>query len=201
MHLEAQLFIVKKMKRQTFIDQLAKLETCLEVMGDGVFQSSLDEAIDCLTITLAKCKPVLVCGNGGSAADAQHIAGELVGRFLRERQALNVRALSTDTSIITAWANDVSYDSVFSRQVEAYGDSDGILWAISTSGNSKNVILAAKYAKKIGMKVLGLTGHNGGELSNFADILIAVPSNNTPRIQEMHMMIYHYLCEQVEEKF
>lgn len=152
------------MNQNTFKNQLAQIELCLDVMKDGALQSALFSAIDLLTVTLAQCKPVLVCGNGGSAADAQHIAGELVGKFLRERQALNVRALSADTSIITAWANDVSYDSVFSRQVEAYGESGGILWAISTSGNSKNVILAAKYAKKIGMKVLALTGHGGGSL-------------------------------------
>lgn len=189
------------MIRQTYKDQLGQIESCFEIMKCEPFQSILDSAIDLLFTALSQQKAVLVCGNGGSAADAQHIAGELVGRFLRERQALNVRALSADTSIITAGANDVSYDSVFSRQVEAYGQNDGSLWAISTSGNSMNVILAAKYAKKIGMKVLALTGQGGGELSNFADILIAAPSNTTPRIQEMHMMIYHYLCEQVEAKF
>ncbi len=189
------------MKQNTFKFQLAQIEFCLDVMKSDAFQMILTSAIDLLTGALEKCKPVLVCGNGGSAADAQHIAGELVGRFLRERQALNVRALTADTSIITAWANDVSYDSVFSRQIQAYGVDDGILWAISTSGNSKNVILAAQYAKEIGMKVLALTGRDGGELAKFADILIAVPSTDTPRIQEMHMMIYHHLCEQVEVRF
>ena len=189
------------MIRQTYKDQLGQIESCFEITKCEPFQSILDSAIDLLFTALSQQKAVLVCGNGGSAADAQHIAGELVGRFLRERKALNVRVLSADTSIITAWANDVSYDSVFSRQVVAYGENDGSLWAISTSGNSKNVILAAKYAKKIGMKVLALIGQGGGELSNFADILIAAPSNMTHRIQEMHMMIYHYLCEQVEAKF
>jgi D-sedoheptulose 7-phosphate isomerase len=189
------------MERDTFQDQLVNVESCLDALRGESFQYTLDSAVNLLTITLSQCKPVLICGNGGSAADAQHIAGELVGKFLKERQALNVRALSTDTSIITAWANDVSYESIFSRQVEAYGVNGTVLWAISTSGNSKNIILAARNAKRIGMKVLALTGNSGGELSGYANILIAAPSNETPRIQEMHMMIYHYLCERVEAKF
>jgi D-sedoheptulose 7-phosphate isomerase len=143
----------------------------------------------------------LVCGNGGSAADSQHIAGELVGKFLKERRALNVRALSVDTSVITAWANDVSYDTVFARQVEAYGEPDAVLWVISTSGNSRNVVLAAKKAKELGMRVIALTGEGGGDLSQVADILLSAPSSLTPRIQEVHMMVYHYLCEQVEAQF
>jgi len=193
--------MVRKIMQHVFENQLAEVEACLEAIKYESFQFKLDSAIELLGAALAQRKPVLVCGNGGSAADAQHIAGELVGRFLKDRQALNVRALTVDTSIITAWANDVSYDSIFLRQVEAYGEAGGILWAISTSGNSKNVVAASKYAKQIGMKVLALTGYGGGELSTDADILIAAPSKNTPRIQEMHMMIYHYMCEQVEARF
>ena len=184
-----------------FKDQVKNLEDCLGVLDSSEFQLKLDSAIQLLSDALIGNKPVLVCGNGGSAADSQHIAGELVGKFLKERRALNVRSLSTDTSVITAWANDVSYDTVFARQVEAYAQTGGVLWAISTSGNSKNVLFAAKKAKELGMSVVGLTGEGGGSLSQVVDILLNVPSKITPRIQEMHMMIYHYICEAVESNF
>ncbi len=155
-------------------------------------------AVEILSRVVDQRLPLLVCGNGGSAADSQHIAGELVGKFLRERRALNVRALSTDTSVITAWANDVAYETVFSRQVEAYGAEGGALLAISTSGNSKNVLEAARQAKRMGMAVIALTGAGGGSLGEHASVLIDVPSRSTPRVQEMHMMVYHFICEQVE---
>ncbi len=180
--------------------QLDSVASSLDLLHAST-ETSIQEAIALLSHALKVRLPVLVCGNGGSAADAQHIAGEMVGKFLAERKALNVRALSTDTSVITAWANDVSYDTVFSRQVEAYGQPGGVLWAISTSGNSKNVIEAALQAKKQDMKVIGMTGEGGGALANLCDILIAAPSKYTPRIQEMHMMIYHHICEMIEKKF
>jgi D-sedoheptulose 7-phosphate isomerase len=184
-----------------FKHQVQNLEDCLKLLDFPEFQLKLNSAIQLISYALASNKPVLVCGNGGSAADSQHIAGELVGKFLKERRALNVRALNTDTSVITAWANDVSYDTVFARQVEAYAQAGGVLWAISTSGNSKNVILAANKAKALGMRVVALTGDGGGALAKIADVLLEVPSKITPRIQEMHVMIYHYLCEAVESNF
>lgn len=184
-----------------FKNQVQNLEDCLRLLDSSKFQLKLDLAIQLLSEAVIGNKPVLVCGNGGSAADSQHIAGELVGKFLKERRALNVKALSTDTSVITAWANDVSYDTVFARQVEAYSQAGGVLWAISTSGNSKNVLFAAKKAKELGMSVVGLTGEGGGLLSHEVDILLDVPSKITPRIQEIHMMIYHYICETVESNF
>jgi D-sedoheptulose 7-phosphate isomerase len=185
----------------SFAEQLAVLQESLAAIPLGSLQSSLDAAVDKLAHALSDGKPVLVCGNGGSAADAQHIAGELVGKFLKVRRALNVRALSTDTSVLTAWANDVAYDTVFERQVEAYGQPGGVLWAISTSGNSRNVVAAAAKATTLGMSVLAMTGEGGGRLGGLADIRLAVPSMLTPRIQEMHIMLYHYICERVEAHF
>lgn len=159
-----------------------------------------DAAARCVD-ALRAGRPMLVAGNGGSAADAQHIAGELVGRFLKERRGLNVRALAGDAAVMTAWANDYSYDTVFSRQVEAYGVAGGVLIAISTSGNSRNVLLAAEEARRIGMQVIALTGQGGGKLAALADVLLDVPSRVTPRIQEMHVVLYHHLCETIEAAF
>lgn len=163
-------------------------------------EKKIDEAIALIVGSLKLNLPMLICGNGGSAADASHIAGELVGRFLNERKALNVICLSANTSVITAWANDYDYDSIFSRQVEAHGVLGGVLLGLSTSGNSKNVINAFKVAQSLGLSTVGLTGTGGGELANYCDVLIDVPSSLTPRVQEMHQIIYHYICECVELK-
>jgi len=143
---------------------------------------------------------VLVCGNGGSAADAQHIAGELVGRFLKERPAYHCIALTTDTSVLTAIGNDYGYDSVFSRQVEGLGKTGDVLIAISTSGNSMNVIKAVEMAKEKGIIVIGLLGRDGGKLKTMCDVSIVVQHEMTPVIQIMHSMIYHSFCHQVEER-
>lgn len=183
-----------------FSAQLADLQGSIKRFDQAKLQPLLDRAVDVCHQALSTGKPLLVCGNGGSAADAQHIAGELVGKFLRERCALNVRALSTDTSVVTAWANDVSYETVFSRQVQAYGQGGGVLLAISTSGNSKNVLAAAQMARELKMQVIALTGEGGGKLAELADILVDVPSRLTPRIQEMHIMLYHYICEHIEAR-
>lgn len=201
MRLVAQSSIANNMTNTLFEQQLKILQSCLGFLNGDSFQRSLDAAVKLLALALTSNRPVLVCGNGGSAADSQHIAGELVGKFLKDRRALNVRALTVDTSVITAWANDIAYETIFSRQVEAFAQPGGVLLAISTSGNSKNVILAAEKAKKLGMDVIALTGEGGGALLKVADILLSAPSKSTPRIQEMHMMIYHYLCERVEAQF
>jgi D-sedoheptulose 7-phosphate isomerase len=163
--------------------------------------SSLSLAANTIIRAISQGNKVLICGNGGSAADAQHIAGELVGRFMKERRGLPVISLTTDTSVITAWANDYSYNSVFLRQVESLGAKGDVLVVLSTSGNSENVIRAAAYARKIGMKVISFTGQGGGKLKSLSDVLIAVKSSSTPRIQEMHMICYHTLCEMVEGAF
>lgn len=143
---------------------------------------------------------VLIFGNGGSAADAQHIAGELVGRFKSERKALPAIALTTDTSVLTACANDYSYDSVFERQVEALAKKGDILIGISTSGNSENVIRAFKKGKEISTINISLTGGDGGKLKPLSDININSNSKNTPRIQECHVLAYHIICEEVEKE-
>ena len=143
---------------------------------------------------------ILICGNGGSAADSQHIAAELSGRFKNERRALAAVALTTDTSALTAIGNDYGFDYIFSRQVEAIGKRGDILIAISTSGNSKNVINAIKVARKIGIKVITLTGKGGGEMKSLGDINIVIPSNDTPRIQEMHIMVGHMICQIIDSQ-
>ncbi len=144
-------------------------------------------------------KKIIAFGNGGSASDAQHLIGELVGRFKIERRGLPGIALTTDSSVVTAIANDYGYDQVFQRQVEANAVKGDVMVAISTSGNSPNVINAIKEAKKIGCKTIGLTGKSGGEMANMCDISIVVPSDNTPRIQEAHISIIHILCELLDK--
>ena len=146
-------------------------------------------------------KKILLCGNGGSAADAQHIAAELIGRFVVERRPLAALALTVDSSALTAIANDYGYEHVFSRQVEALGNEGDVLIAITTSGTSKNVVAAVAAARARGMKVLGLTGANGTAFAAACDAGIAVPSTNTARIQELHITIGHVLCEVVDEAF
>ena len=143
-------------------------------------------------------KSILVCGNGGSASDAMHITGELVGRFLKERKALRCICLADNPATLTAWANDYDYASIFARQVEAYGEVGGVLIGLSTSGNSPNVLQAAQKAKEMKMSVLGLTGQGGGKLAALCDVLLEAPSTRTPLIQQVHICLYHYLCEAIE---
>jgi D-sedoheptulose 7-phosphate isomerase len=142
---------------------------------------------------------VLTFGNGGSAADAQHLAGELVGRYLRDRRALSAIALTTDPSVITAVANDMGYEAVFRRQVEAHGRAGDVAVGISTSGRSPNVVAALAAAREHGLVTVALTGGGGGYLAGRVDYLIDVPTTSTPRIQEVHGMVVHLLCEIVEE--
>ena len=145
-------------------------------------------------------RKVLVCGNGGSAADAQHMAGELVGRFQKDRPGLPCLALTTDSSIVTACANDFGYEAVFARQVEAMGAAGDVLVGISTSGNSANVLKAFEAAANAGMKCVALTGNDGGRVARMDGVLsIVVPSCSTQRIQEGHITIIHVLCELVED--
>ena len=160
---------------------------------------SIETAAKLLTATFENGNKILLCGNGGSAADAQHIAAEFVVRYQLKRRALPAIALTTDTSILTAHANDFDFDSVFVRQVEALGNVGDTLIAISTSGNSKNIVQAAQIARIKNLNVIALTGENGGALAQFATNLITVPSNITARIQETHILIGHYWCGVVEE--
>ncbi len=142
---------------------------------------------------------VLFFGNGGSASDSQHLAAELVGRYEKERRGLPSIALSTDTSILTAVGNDYGFERIFERQIEALGNRGDVAFGISTSGNSKNVLLGIIKAKAQGLVTIGLSGRNGGELKSLADLSIVVPSDKTARIQESHIMIGHIICERVDE--
>jgi D-sedoheptulose 7-phosphate isomerase len=142
----------------------------------------------------------MFCGNGGSAADCQHLAAELTGRFIKDRRPLAAIALTTDTSAITCISNDYSFEEVFARQVQGLGRTGDVLFAISTSGNSRNVIRAVEEALSAGMSVIGLLGHEGGALNEMCDVAIIVPSQVTSRIQESHILIGHTLCEMIEEQ-
>ena len=144
---------------------------------------------------------IILFGNGGSASDAQHIAAEFVGRYKKERRGLPAISLATDTSALTAIGNDYGFDRIFVRQIEALGSSDDIAIAISTSGNSNNIIKGAVTAKSLGMTVIGLSGRDGGELTKVCDINLVVPSNVTARIQEMHILIGHIICQFVDDEF
>jgi D-sedoheptulose 7-phosphate isomerase len=162
------------------------------------YPAQISRAVDLIVERLSAGNKLLVCGNGGSAADAIHISAELVGRFFLERRALPAIALNANPAVLTAWSNDYSYDTVFSRQVEALAKAGDIVWGISTSGNSKNVVAALKTAREFGASTLALTGQGGGAMAEYADLLLAVPLSVTPRIQEVHAVTYHIICEAVE---
>jgi len=159
---------------------------------------NIESAVKAIVKSLNNGNKLLVFGNGGSAADSQHIAAELVGRFKKERRPLAAIALTTNTSTLSALANDYGYNAVFSRQVEALGKKGDVALGISTSGNSSNVIEAVKKARSLGLTSIALTGGSGGSLKSEADIAIVVNSDNTPRVQESHILIGHIICELVE---
>ena len=177
----------------------AHLETIHAVMGN--MEAKLEEASALLVNTLKNGNKVLLCGNGGSAADAQHIAAELTGRYKTERRGLPGIALTTDTSALTAISNDYGYDRVFDRQVEALANKGDLLIGISTSGNSGNIISALTLAKELGCATLGLSGRDGGKMNEVCDVNLVVPSDDTPRIQEMHILFGHTLCQIVDDAF
>jgi len=163
-----------------------------------ILAEAVGRAGDLISQTLANGGRVMFCGNGGSAADAQHLAAELTGRYLKNREPMAGMALHCDTSALTAIANDFSFDDIYSRQVKAHGRAGDLLIGISTSGNSKNVLNAMEAAREIGMKTVAMTGESGGKMAEIADVLLNVPSTFTPRIQEMHILIGHTLCEIAE---
>ncbi|MBN2356231.1 D-sedoheptulose 7-phosphate isomerase [candidate division KSB1 bacterium] len=172
------------------IDLLREIDTNLK--------KSILRIADVFGTCLSRGGKVLICGNGGSAADAQHFAAELVGRLSRNRQPFAALALTTDTSILTALSNDFSFDLIFQRQLEALGLAGDVLMGISTSGNSKNVIQAILAAKEKGITTVGLTGKGGGELANVADEILIVPHDNAQHIQEAHVAIMHIWCALIE---
>ena len=172
-----------QVKQRVMAEQLATLNTILGVLIQA----------------LGAGKKVILFGNGGSAADSQHIAAELVSRFRRDRKALPAIALTTDTSILTSIGNDYGFENIFSRQIEALGQEGDVAVAISTSGNSPNVIKAIRAARERGLTTIGFTGEDGGSLKEVADICFQVPSRNTARIQEAHITAAHALCELIEQ--
>ena len=184
----------------TLRDSLAEAAALLARAANSFEQSAVDAAIKSIAGALSTGKSLLVCGNGGSAADAIHITAELVGRFLEERRGLRVICLSDNPAILTSWSNDHSFESVFARQVEAYGEPGAVLLGLSTSGTSRNVVAAFQQARSMQMQTIALTGEGGGTLAPLSDHLFAVPSSHTPAIQQVHLCLYHYLCEHVERR-
>ncbi|MCR8679270.1 MULTISPECIES: D-sedoheptulose 7-phosphate isomerase [Campylobacter] len=179
-----------------------ELKSHLEVANSIL---SIDEYVmkvaNIIIDTLKNGNKIIICGNGGSAADAQHFAAELTGRYKSERASLGAIALTTDTSALTAIGNDYGYDMVFSRQLSGVGRAGDLLVAISTSGNSKNVLNATQVARENGIKSVGLSGKGGGAMNDMCDINIVVPSDDTARIQEMHILIIHTICQVVDCAF
>ena len=163
--------------------------------------SALEVAANICIDSLKQGGKILIFGNGGSAADAQHIAAELVGRYKLERKGLSAIALSTDTSSLTAIANDYGYEHVFDRQIEALANPEDVAVGISTSGNSSNVINALQLAKNIGCKSIGLSGKSGGDMNKLCDVNLVIPANDTARIQEMHILVGHIICHLIELEF
>ncbi len=179
----------------------------LRLSADAILATASAVGEDAVSRAIALCvgalrsgRSLLVCGNGGSASDAMHIAGELVGRFLKERRALKCVCLSDNPATLTALGNDYGYEAVFSRQVEAFGEKGGAIICISTSGNSPNVINAASKAREMGLAVVSMTGEGGGKLAALSDVLLAIPSRHTPIIQQAHSCLYHYMCEAIERE-
>jgi D-sedoheptulose 7-phosphate isomerase len=168
------------------------------VMALRPLAGDVDRVVATITQSMAAGGRLLACGNGGSAADAQHIAAELTGRFFRDRRPLPAMALHGNTSSLTAIGNDYGYDHVFAREVAAHGRPGDVLLALSTSGNSENVLRAIEAAREKGMLVIGLTGESGGKMRDLCDICLRVPSASTPRIQECHILIGHTICELLE---
>lgn len=175
------------------------IRTKEEILSNGLVPV-IEKAAQLVVRTYERSGKLLLCGNGGSAADAQHIAAELVGRFHKDRHCLPAIALNTNVSTLSSIGNDFSFEEIYSRQIEGLMHKQDLLIAISTSGNSPNVVRAASAAKQKGAKVIGLTGENGGKLKGIVDLLINIPSDETPRIQESHILIGHILCDLVEQK-
>lgn len=185
------------MRIQQAIEDSIKLKQSL--LKDTHFMEQIQKVISLVVQAYKENKKVLFCGNGGSAADAQHLAAELSGRFYYDREPLYAEALHVNTSYLTAVANDYAYEDVFARMLKASGQKGDVIVGISTSGNSKNVVKAFEIAKQKGMSIVALTGEGGGKMGEMADVLLAVPSKDTPRIQECHIMIGHIVCEMVEK--
>jgi len=171
------------------------------IVNDSELQRSVEASIEAIVSAFRSGNKVLFCGNGGSAADAQHLAAEFSGRFYIDREALPAEALHVNTSYLTAVANDYSFDVIYSRLVNGIGKKGDVLIALSTSGNSVNIIKALEAAREKGMITIGFTGKTGGKMKELCDHLVNIPSRDTPRIQESHILLGHIICQLVEEKY
>jgi D-sedoheptulose 7-phosphate isomerase len=179
----------------------ASIDVKQYILEDAEFINKIQQCVELITTAFKNGNKVLFCGNGGSAADAQHLAAEFTGRFYKDRDALFAEALHVNTSYMTAVANDYSFDVVYSRMLNGIGKTGDVLVAISTSGNSANIVNAVNTAKEKGMYTIGFTGQAGGKMKYICDILINVPSADTPRIQESHILVGHIICQLVEQSY
>jgi D-inositol-3-phosphate glycosyltransferase len=192
--------------RQGLAEELGAVDKAFDAAVETIAHSrvllrtSVVAAAERIADCLAAGGKVLACGNGGSAADAQHLVAEFVGRFREERVAVSAMALTADSAVVTAWANDRGFEEIFARQIEGLGDEGDVLIAISSSGQSKNIVRALREARRRGLSTIGLLGRHGGEAKHHSDVPVIVPSSDTPRIQEVHGVLVHALCELVEDK-
>ncbi|MFL5741160.1 MAG: SIS domain-containing protein [Flavisolibacter sp.] len=179
----------------------ASIEVKQQLLKDERMIQTIDQIVNSVTEALLQSRRIYFCGNGGSAADAQHLAAEFSGRFYRDRRALPAEALHCNTSYLTAVANDYSYDVVYARLIDGIAAKGDVLVGLSTSGNSANIVRAFESAKQKGLITIGMTGLSGGTMKSLSDYLINIPSTDTPRIQESHILVGHIICQLVEEKF
>ena len=179
----------------------SSIDTKQKLLQDEVLLKTITITIDVIVNAFRDGKRVYFCGNGGSAADAQHLAAEFSGRFYKDRKALPAEALHCNTSYLTAVANDYSFDDIYSRLIDGIGEKGDVLVGLSTSGNSVNILKAFETARKKEMITVGFTGESGGKMKSFCDHLINIPSTDTPRIQESHIMVGHIICQLVEEQY
>ncbi len=179
----------------------ASIDTKQQLLQNDELIAVIEQAVNVIVTAFRKGNSVYFCGNGGSAADAQHLAAEFSGRFYTDRKALPAEALHCNTSYLTAVANDYSFDLIYSRLIEGIGKEGDVLIGLSTSGNSMNIIRAFEKAREKKMVTIGFTGQTGGQMKSYCDLLINIPSTDTPRIQESHIMTGHIICQLVEEKY
>jgi D-sedoheptulose 7-phosphate isomerase len=197
------VFFIKSERKMITIDRMRQavaesIATKQRILEDSALMRRLEEASELVAASLRQGGKIHFCGNGGSAADAQHLAAELSGRFYYDRPPLNAEALHCNTSYMTAVGNDYGYEWVFARLLRGTGHAGDVLVGLSTSGNSKNILKAYDVCKEMGIRIISLTGETGGKMKEYSDILLNVPSTDTPRIQESHIMLGHILCEWVE---
>jgi D-sedoheptulose 7-phosphate isomerase len=186
--------------RSEFAKLFQQVSANMAAVADSAYLDSIERAVEVLHEAFVSGHKLLVFGNGGSSADAQHLACELVGRFVAERRPLPAIALTTNQAILTAWSNDYSFDDVFARQVQALGAPGDVALGISTSGMSPNVVNGLSRAQAHGLRTIGMTGSGGGRMADVCDVLLAVPFTATPRVQEVHLVTYHAICGAVEAR-